>query len=312
MGSDLLKNIFTFGDHGRIKAALGELKKIEVDLKHAHGEMAQQRLSTNKCLEIVVQSKLAAVKRLRLLRRISKNLGVRERLISQGSVGSMKLGTSLRGIESTLGSAQIAKNLAKGTGVGISTALGTWALVGTLGSASTGTAIATLSGAAASNATLAWLGGGALAAGGGGMAVGVVVLGGIVLLPALAIIGIFNHIGANKKIAEISEASTKAIQVIATYKRTQLSLNALQRRGVELSDALQRATEVFEGQYRAASATLFPWLFLSRLKRTLRHFFGRPFFDERDLRVISPLLQVAAALAKLVDTTLMNEEGGIA
>ncbi len=96
--------------------------------------------------------------------------------------------------------------MVRGTSVGLSTALGTWALVGTLGSASTGTAIATLSGAAATNATLAWLGGGALAAGGGGMVVGALVLGGVVLLPAMAIMGIFSHIGASKRIAEIEKA----------------------------------------------------------------------------------------------------------
>ena len=58
-----------------------------------------------------------------------------------------------------------------------------------IGAASTGTAISTLSGAAAWNATLAWFGGGAIAAGGGGMALGSLVLGGITILPALAIGG---------------------------------------------------------------------------------------------------------------------------
>lgn len=60
-----------------------------------------------------------------------------------------------------------------------------------LASASTGTAISTLSGVAATNATLAWLGGGSIAAGGGGMALGTLVLGGLVAAPALAIFGYF-------------------------------------------------------------------------------------------------------------------------
>ena len=54
-----------------------------------------------------------------------------------------------------------------------------------LGTASTGAAIGGLTGVAATNATLAWLGGGALAAGGGGMALGSMVLGGIIAGPAL-------------------------------------------------------------------------------------------------------------------------------
>ncbi|AVI91336.1 hypothetical protein CW753_18200 [Klebsiella pneumoniae] len=51
-------------------------------------------------------------------------------------------------------------------------ALGAWALVSAIGTASTGTAIGTLSGVAATNATLAWFGGGAVAAGGAGMSGG--------------------------------------------------------------------------------------------------------------------------------------------
>jgi hypothetical protein len=49
--------------------------------------------------------------------------------------------------------------------IGGSTALGAWAVVSVIGSASTGTAIASLSGIAATNATLAWFGGGSLCSG---------------------------------------------------------------------------------------------------------------------------------------------------
>lgn len=69
--------------------------------------------------------------------------------------------------------------------MGGSMALGAWALVSAIGTASTGTAIGTLSGVAATNATLAWFGGGALAAGGAGMSGGMLVLGGIVAAPII-------------------------------------------------------------------------------------------------------------------------------
>ncbi len=87
--------------------------------------------------------------------------------------------------------------LGLGAGLGSGAALAFGAYNGTmlLATASTGTAISALSGAAATNATLAWLGGGAIATGGGGVALGSMVLGGIVAGPALAI---FGHIVGNK------------------------------------------------------------------------------------------------------------------
>ena len=101
-----------------------------------------------------------------------------------------KVNLPLVKVENTVSAAEIALNSARGAGAGFSTALGTWALVGTFGTASTGTAISTLGGAAATNATLAWLGGGPLASGGLGMAGGTAVLGGIVLIPAVVIMGV--------------------------------------------------------------------------------------------------------------------------
>jgi hypothetical protein len=76
-----------------------------------------------------------------------------------------------------------AVSVGAGATLGSTLAVGSWALVSVLGSASTGTAIVGLSGIAATNATLAWFGGGSLAVGGAGMAGGATVLGGILLVP---------------------------------------------------------------------------------------------------------------------------------
>ena len=89
-------------------------------------------------------------------------------------------------------------------------AVGTGALVGVaayggammFGTASTGTAIATLSGAAKTNATLAWFGGGAKTAGGLGMAVGKLVLAGIVVVPIIGVAGIIIGAKGKEKLAE--------------------------------------------------------------------------------------------------------------
>lgn len=104
-----------------------------------------------------------------------------------------------------------------GSGLGGGAALAFGAYNGTmlLATASTGTAISTLSGAAATNATLAWLGGGSLAAGGGGMALGTMVLGGIVAGPALAI---FGHIVGNKGEEALNNARSN-MEKARTFKR---------------------------------------------------------------------------------------------
>ncbi len=75
-----------------------------------------------------------------------------------------------------------AKALAAGTSAGPAAMTGA-VLFGA--KAGTGATIGSLSGVAAKNALLAWFGGGSIAAGGGGMALGTLMLGGIVLAPAI-------------------------------------------------------------------------------------------------------------------------------
>src|SRR5262249_3366345 len=101
-------------------------------------------------------------------------LGINPQEVGQWTGGSLQAIETLSGV-------------ARSAAAGVMTAAGAYGLVGLLGTASTGTAISTLSGVAASNATLAWLGGGALAAGGGGVALGTLVLGGLVAGPAILV-----------------------------------------------------------------------------------------------------------------------------
>lgn len=130
--------------------------------------------------------------------------------------------------------------LGLGAGLGSGAALAFGAYNGTmlLASASTGTAISTLSGAAATNATLAWLGGGTLAAGGGGVALGTMILGGIVTGPALAI---FGHIMGNKAEEALNNARINLEQ--ARTIRDQAKLTATQLGAIETVTKL--ANEVF-------------------------------------------------------------------
>ncbi|MGV8637508.1 hypothetical protein ACV35N_36320, partial [Pseudomonas aeruginosa] len=85
--------------------------------------------------------------------------------------------------------------------------------------------ISSLGGVAATNATLAWLGAGALAAGGYGMAGGMMVLGGIVAGPALAI---FGHIVGNKGEAALNNARSNLEQAKTIRDQAELMAGKLQ------------------------------------------------------------------------------------
>lgn len=129
---------------------------------------------------------------------------------------------------------------------GVSTAAAAYGLVGLLGTASTGTAIATLSGAAATNATLAWLGGGALAVGGGGIALGTLVLGGLVAGPAILVAGFFAQAKAgeienqvNKNIAEMEIAEAQMGQQISILHIILRRIDELKTSTIEIKNKIE-------------------------------------------------------------------------
>jgi hypothetical protein len=72
---------------------------------------------------------------------------------------------ALEKMQKTVTDFNVVLELIAGSGAGVATTAGAWAIVSALGVASTGTAISGLSGAAASHAALAWFGGGSLATG---------------------------------------------------------------------------------------------------------------------------------------------------
>ncbi|GEA51452.1 hypothetical protein VIN01S_22560 [Vibrio inusitatus NBRC 102082] len=133
-----------------------------------------------------------------------------------------------------------AANAGFGSVVGGTTAVGAWALVSTVGSASTGASIAGLSGVAASNATLAWFGGGSLAAGGAGMTGGMAALGGIVAVPVLY----FASKGAYKKAQKIVEATEELNAEISKLKvilpQAKVELNQVQQQALFIEEISAR------------------------------------------------------------------------
>jgi len=155
--------------------------------------------------------------------------------------------------------------------IGASTAAAAYGLVSLLGTASTGTAIATLSGAAATNATLAWLGGGALAVGGGGVALGTVVLGGLVAGPALLVTGFFAQgkagqieIEVKRNIAKMEIAEVKMGQQLAV-------LDVILDRISELKTSTIAIRERVEDilKQTTSKSTLEDLYFLARTAKTL-------------------------------------------
>jgi hypothetical protein len=152
-----------------------------------------------------------------------------------------------------------------GTIAGGSLAVGSWALVSALGSASTGAAISGLSGVAATNATLAWFGGGALAAGGVGVSGGMAMLGGIVALPLIAIASYSTH----KKASEIEEEKVKLDKIIVKQK-DQLTtlpdvLNMTQEKKIEII----RLCDDFRSMTRRLFKIIRPFGFFSVLKQKI-------------------------------------------
>jgi hypothetical protein len=308
---DTVVNIIGFGAPNRVRKRVLEYEGVQLQVQRAYDALESKRVAVNGTLEDLVAAKTAGIRELKKLSRISENLEARGRQVTQQAFDQAKLDVPLDRIRATISAADLAMGSAKGAGVGISTALGTWALVGTFGTASTGTAIGGLTGAAATNATLAWLGGGSIASGGLGMAGGTVVLGGIVLIPLLVIMGVFSHLSANKKIKEIEEATAKALAAIGQYMELTLTLEAVDRRAGEVSRSIRKATGTFQNQFRATYRALFPFGFLSRAFRYARRFLGGKYFSEDDLRHISPLLQIAAGMAELIDVRILDETGNL-
>lgn len=196
---------------------------------------------------------------------------------------------------------QALKDAGLGVGAGLSSgaALAFGAYNGTmmLATASTGTAISTLSGAAATNATLAWLGGGSLAAGGGGMALGTVVLGGIVAGPALAI---FGHIMGNK--------GEEALNTALGNREQAQTIAAEADKAVTQLFAMGQVTCLANNTFSSVSTLL------RRAVQDLEHIiaregvdFGSYTSDGKD--AVLRTVKFAQLVKALIDTPILDEQG---
>lgn len=188
-----------------------------------------------------------------------------------------------------------------GTGLGSGAALAFGAYNGTmlLATASTGTAISSLTGVAATNATLAWLGGGTLAAGGYGMAGGMMVLGGIVAGPALAI---FGHILGNKGEEALNNAHSNMEQARTIRDQTELMVNKLQ--------VIEQVTLLARNVFSEISSQLI--YSVTDLRKTLKDE-GDNYrdFSNEGKQIVFRSVKLAQLLKAMIDTAILDQDGNL-
>lgn len=302
--------MISFGAAGRIDKAATDYNAVLSRAQELAARVEARRAVVGRALEELVTAKRSSLRVLGKIRLISRNLGLKERKLAIEATEEPPE-VSMARIESTLDAAEYAKSAAKGIAAGASTAMGAWALVGTLGSASTGTALATLSGAAAQSATLAWFGGGSLAAGGAGAAGGAAVLGGIVAAPALAVMAYLAHAKANKQIAEITKESAKLEEAIDAMMKLELVIDLADQRANELIGVVEKARKAFEHKFRVTYRRLYPWGWFSRAWRWLRKRMGSNYFSSEEMKDVQGLLQVAAEFAHILDQKVFDADGSV-
>jgi vacuolar-type H+-ATPase subunit H len=173
---------------------------------------------------------------------------------------------------------------------GVAAGKGAAALVGLFGAASTGTAISGLTGIAAQNAMLAWLGGGSLASGGFGIAGGTLVLGGVVMGPAIAIMGFTLASQGEKALTEAEGIRAEADKKIEEMKTACAFLDSVRTRIGELHSVLDALRVRAEGA-------------LSRLDPET--------FDiesDEDVRAFQAAGQLVAAVSEVVRTPILTPD----
>lgn len=303
----LFKNLVTFGAAGRIEKKQNAYEDLQEEYQDLYEQMEDRRLQVNQVLEQVIQVKAQSVKSLQNIRKLSKNIQGKDREFMYRQVGNEIEWVNFERIQETLNAGEMALSATKGISAGVGTALGAWALASTLGTASSGTAIAGLSGAAATNATLAWFGGGSLAAGGGGMAAGTAVVGGIVAIPALALMGVFHHLKANKTINKIEQEMNKVLKSMDQIRANILQLDLIEQRSQELIAGLRKAKEVFEHELEQVVRGLNNFGIMTRWIRWIRKaVFKRGYYTESELKQIAYIGGLATNFAAIIDTPVLE------
>lgn len=277
-------------------------KEARTTVDKANSEVDFQRQSTSKTLEEYGKRKLRAFDSVIEDFLVTFGRLKNVELIDSPELEKLKMEDfSNKTLSGLRGDYQALKDAGLGLGAGVSggAALAFGAYNGTmmLATASTGTAISTLGGAAATNATLAWLGGGAIATGGGGMALGTMVLGGIVAGPALAI---FGHIMGNKGEEALNTARTNLEQAKTIQEEAKLVVTSLKA----IEEVALLADTTFSKVNRE----------LRRAVQSLEDVidtYGEDFkaFTQKSREVVFKTVKYAQLIKAMIDTPILDTDG---
>ena len=89
--ADILKNIITFGAHGRIQNKENEFKNEVSVLEQLNESLEEKVAEANLSIESLVSSKVLAVNALKLLSQITKNIKAKDREIENSEVNGESL-----------------------------------------------------------------------------------------------------------------------------------------------------------------------------------------------------------------------------
>lgn len=303
---DGLMDIVTLGGHSRLKDAKEKYEEAYAQYKTLHDEITTLHGNISREIESLGNT---TKKSFKLIYRASWLLKIGRPEVLNNSYNQQSLSINFEKntpkTAAALSQYSSVLSVTTGVGAGSAVAIGSWALVSLVGSASTGTAIAGLTGVAATNATLAWFGGGALAAGGAGMAGGAMVLGGLFAAPLI----IYSVWSSHSQAKEI-ELKTKDIDLASEELKPKL---------IELYDVFQviktqhnrlkKAYETFEAEYKIAKGLLLPYGFISIVYYYIRLLFGWVLYSEEDKITLLNLTDALESFSEqfVARTTLNNE-----
>lgn len=199
--------------------------------------------------------------------------------------------------------AQAAKKIlldgAVGLAGGAATASAACGTIALLGTASTGASITALHGVALTNATLAWLGGGAIAAGGGGIALGTIVLGGIVVIPAIAFMAWKGNFSLSKKAEEIEKAYLEALEYKKSIEKTLSKLKVLESLILNIKSVITQLNTVC--------------IQLNKQSNNILNHAGKNYskYSNEQKLLIEKHADSAKVLLTLLDTPIINADGDL-